>query len=345
MKVLVTGGGGFVGMALVRRLADLGHEVFSFSRKVYPEHQTWGVRYFQGDLSNANEVENACKGMEVVFHIAAKVGIWGSYEEFYRANVLGTQHVINACVKWKVPELIFTSSASVVFDGSDIEGGNESLGYPSKPVSNYTSTKAQAEQMVINANSEKFRTIALRPHLIWGPGDTQLVPKIIQRAKSGRLRKPGGKDYFIDTTFIDNFIDAQILAFEKLSTNPALGGRAFFITNGEPVYIWDFLNSVIRAYGLPAIQRTVPKSMALLLAFLQEKTHQAFHLKNEPLLTRFLIHELCAHHWFDISAAKNDLEYTPRISNKEGYARLASPGCVHNAQEMKKATCDGLVSG
>lgn len=324
MRVLVTGGGGFVGKALVRRLAGLGHEVFSFSRKVYPEHQTWGVRFFRGDLINKSEVENACQDMDAVFHVAARVGIWGPYKEFFRVNVLGTQNVINACGKWKVPKLIFTSSASVVFDGSDIEGGNESLSYPARPVSNYTSTKAQAEQLVISANSESLKTIALRPHLIWGPGDTQLVPKILQRARSERLRKPGRKDYLVDTTFIDNLIDAQILAFEKLSINPVLGGRAFFITNGEPVFVWDFLNSVIQAAGLSIIQKTVPKNMALVLAFMLEKTHQAFHLKNEPCLTRFLIHELCSHHWFDISAAKRYLDYTPRISNREGYACLSS---------------------
>ncbi|MEE4177063.1 MAG: NAD-dependent epimerase/dehydratase family protein [Bacteroides sp.] len=328
MKVLVTGGGGFVGKALVCRLVDLGHEVFSFSRRIYPEHQTWGVRDFQGDLTRATEVENACQSMEAVFHVGAKVGIWGTYEEFFRVNVLGTQHVINACIKHKVRKLIYTSSASVVFDGSDIEGGNESLSYPARPVSNYTSTKAQAEQLVINANSESLKTIALRPHLIWGPGDTQLVPKIIQRARSGRLRKPGRKDHLIDTTFIDNFIDAQILAFEKLSINPVLGGRAFFITNGEPVYIWDFINSVIQASGLPTIQKTVPKSLALLLAIVLEKTHQVLRLKKEPYLTRFVIDELCTHHWFDISAAKRDLDYIPRISNREGYP------CLSNALEV-----------
>ena len=264
MKVLVTGGGGFIGLALVRRLIETGHTVSSFSRKMYPEHQKSGVRSFQGDLSNLSDIENACKGIEAVFHLAAKVSIWGPYSEFYRTNVTGTKNLILACKKQGVDKLIFTSSATVIYNGSDLQGVNESIDYPVIPVSNYTSTKAEAEQLVLKANSKILKTISLRPHLVWGPGDTQLIPKIIKRAKSGSLHKPGSKDFLIDTTYIDNLIEAQLLALKKLDGNPEVSGKAFFISNGEPVLTWDFLNSIIESAGLSPVRKSLPVPVVLL---------------------------------------------------------------------------------
>lgn len=322
MKVLVTGGGGFIGLALVRRLTESGFEVSPFSRKLYAEHEKSGVTGFRGDLLNRADIENACKGMEAVFHVAAKVGIWGKHSDFYKTNVLGTENVINACKMQGVRKLIFTSSASVVFDCSHLEGVDESLNYPEKPVSSYTATKAEAEQLVLLANSDSLKTISLRPHLVWGPGDTQLIPGILQRAKAGKLRKPGRKDFLIDTTYIDNFIDAQLLALKALDYNQDCCGKAFFITNGQPIMVWDFINAIIQSDGLPAVQKTIPKNLGLLVAWMLENIHLIFHLKSEPFITRFAIHELCTHHWFDISAAKKMLGYSPKISLTEGLKRL-----------------------
>ncbi|HPF03349.1 MAG TPA: NAD-dependent epimerase/dehydratase family protein [Bacteroidales bacterium] len=319
MKVLVTGGGGFVGLSLVRRLVENAYEVSTFSRNEYPEHQKLGVKIFRGDLCNSGDIENACKGIEAVFHTAAKVGIWGRYSDFYRTNVTGTENVINACMKQGVKYLIYTSSASVVFNGSDLEGVEESREYPEKhSLNNYTSTKAEAERQVLRANSEKLKTIALRPHLIWGPGDTQLIPKIIHRAKIGKMKKPGRKDFLVDTTFIENYTDAEILSLEKMEKLPEVCGKAYFITNGEPVKAWDFLNSIIRSAGYKPVEETVPKMIALAFAWVLEQIHMIFHLEKEPFITRFLIKELTAHHWFDISAARNLLDYSPRISMKQG---------------------------
>lgn len=311
MRVLVTGGGGFVGLALVQRLIELGYDVTSFSRSLHPEHFDLKVKIIRGDLMNPSEIHSACKGMDVVFHNAAKVGFWGSYRDFYSTNVLGTSHLIDACIHNGINKLIYTSSASVVYSGTDLEGVNESIGYPSKPVSHYTSTKAVAEQLVLSANAETFKTIALRPHLIWGPGDTQLLPKIIQRAKSGKLRKPGNKDYLIDTTHINNLINALLLAMKKMDENPIVCGKAFFITNGKPVLVWDFINEIIHSAGLPPVQKTIPKSLAFFTAWLIESIYLLLCIKSEPYITRFLIQELCSHHWFDISAARNLLGYKP----------------------------------
>lgn len=322
MNVLVTGGGGFAGLALVKRLVESGYEVTSFSRKIYPEHIRLGIKSFKGDLINPAQIEAACTGVDTVFHVAAKIGIWGKYADFYENNVVGTQNVIDACKKHGVKNLIYTSSASVVFNGSDLSGVKESVGYPKKPVSAYTATKAEAEQLVLRANSDSLKTISLRPHLIWGPGDTQLIPGILKRAQTGKLRKPGGKDFLIDTTFIDNFIDAQLLALGAINENPNCCGKAFFITNGQPIMIWDFINSILQSAGLHAVQKTFPKNLALFVALMLENIHLIFHLKSEPFITRFAIHELCTNHWFDISAAKKMLGYSPKINFEEGIKRL-----------------------
>ena len=322
IKVLVTGGGGFVGMALIRRLVKSDYFVSTFSRSIYNEHKKLGVKIFQGNISSLPEIENACAGIDVVFHVAAKVGVWGAYKDFYDINIIGTENVIKACKKNGVKKLIFTSSASVIFDGSNLEGVNELVGYPKTPVSNYTSTKAQAEQLVLNANSNSLKTISLRPHLVWGPGDTQLIPKILIRAKSGRLKQVGEKNYLIDTTFINNLIDAQILAMGKMDINPDLCGRAFFITNGKPIPVWEFLNSIIKSAGLPEVKKSIPKFVALMVAWILEKAHLIFRIKKEPFITRFVIHELCTHHWFDISAAEKLLDYSPKIDFETGIQKL-----------------------
>ncbi len=311
MSVLVTGGGGFVGLALVRRLVELGYKVTSFSRNLHPEHLSLKVKIVRGNLLNSSDINTACNRIDTVFHNAAKVGVWGSYRDFFNTNVLGTSHLIDACIKNGIKKLIYTSSASVVFSGADIEGVNESISYPVKHVSHYTYTKAVAEQMVLSANSDTLKTIALRPHLIWGPGDTQLIPKIVQHAKSGKLRKPGKKDHLIDTTHINNLINACFQAMKKMDENPSVCGKAFFITNGKPVLVWDFINEITHSAGLPAVQKTIPEPLAFFIAWMLERIYLLLRIKSEPYITRFLVQELCTHHWFDISAARNFLEYNP----------------------------------
>jgi len=313
MKVLVTGGGGFVGLALVKRLVKSGYEVSVFSRNIYPEHKELNIKIFTGNLVKLEDVENSIKGNEIVFHVAARVGVWGSYKDFYSVNVTGTENVINACIKHKVRKLIFTSSASVIFDGSDLINATESARYPQKPASFYSGTKATAEKLILKANSDSPKTIALRPHLVWGPGDTQLIPGILHRAKSGRLRKIGKRDYFIDTTHIENLIDAQLLAIKALDKTPEVCGKAFFITNGSPVTVWEFINSIIVSAGMAPVQKTIPRIPALFLAWLLEKTYLLFRIHSEPYVTRFVISELCTHHYFDISAARKLLGYSPKV--------------------------------
>lgn len=319
-KVLVTGGGGFLGKAIVQLLIQRGDTVRSFSRRFYSELEAAGVEQIQGDISDEKAVEQACQGRDLVFHVAAKPGVWGDYNDYYRTNVVGTRNVIRACVSHKVPRLVYTSSPSVIFDGSDMEGVDESAPYPDKFHAHYPKTKALAEQLVVKAAGDTLLTIILRPHLIWGPRDNHLVPRIIKRAK--HLARIGNGKNLVDTIYIDNAAEAHILAADSLQDNPEISGNIYFISQGEPVPVWDMINAILKAAGLDPVKRSIPHKIAWLMGALMEMCYHGFNLKGEPQMTRFLADELATAHWFDISAAKRDLGYVPRVSTAEGLRRL-----------------------
>ncbi len=319
-KVLVTGGGGFLGGAIVRQLVDRGDNVRSFSRNFYPELAQLGVEQIQGDIVDKTAVEQACKGVKLVFHAAAKPGVWGNYADYYRTNVAGTQHVIDACKKHGVLRLVFTSSPSVVFDGTDMEGVDESVPYPEKFHAHYPKTKAMAEQLVIKAADKDLMTITLRPHLIWGPKDNHLVPRIIERAR--RLVRVGSGKNLVDTIYIDNAAEAHVLAADRLKENPGLSGKVYFISQDNPVPLWDMVNDILKTAGHPPVKRAIPRKIAWLMGALFEVVFKMFRIRGEPQMTRFLADELATAHWFDIRAAKKDLGYAPTVSIKEGLSRL-----------------------
>ena len=321
-EVLVTGGGGFLGRAVVEQLLDAGYRVRSFARGNYPDLQALGVTVLRGDLVDPKAVESACAGCAVVFHNAAKAGIWGDYDSFYRSNVVGTQNILEACRVTGVGRLVYTSSASVVFGDRDIEGGDESIPYPDHPRSPYTATKAVAERLVLAANSSTLKTLSLRPHLIWGPGDTQIIPRIIAQAQSGKVRRVGRGMNRVDTTFIVNGADAHLKAAIALETNPRAAGRAYFISNGVPVNLWELVNAILKLAGLPPVTKSVPRTAAIVLGAVLETIHGRLHLSGEPRMTRFLAEELSTSHWFDISAARRELGYEPLVSMEEGLKKL-----------------------
>jgi 2-alkyl-3-oxoalkanoate reductase len=321
-SVLVTGGGGFLGGAIVRRLVARGDQVASFARRSYPELAALGVAQLQGDVADPAAVDIACRGREVVFHAAARAGVWGPYAAYHRPNVTGTANVIAACRRQGVGVLVHTSSPSVVFHGGDMEGVNESVPYPAHYHAAYPRTKALAERLVIRAAREGLAAIILRPHLIWGPGDTHLVPRIIARAE--RLKRIGRRPKRVDTIYIDNAADAHLLAAERLAADPGLSGRIYFISQGAPIPLWDMINAILAAAGKPPVTRTVPPWTAWLAGALLEGIYTVFRIRQEPPMTRFVARELATAHWFDISAARHDLGYVPRVSTAEGLARLAA---------------------
>jgi len=320
-KVLVTGGAGFLGSAIVKLLVEKGDHVQSFSRSYYPELASMGVEQFQGNISDKTSVEKACEEIDLVFHVAAKAGVWGKYSDYYRTNVTGTQNIIDACKKNKVPKLVYTSSPSVIFDGTSMEGINESYPYPTSYNAYYPKTKALAEQAV-RAASNNLLTVILRPHLIWGPEDSHIVPRIISRAN--QLVIVGNGKNVVDTIYIDNAAHAHILAAEKLDENPGISGNIYFISQGKPVLLWEMINNILKAGGLPPIKRSISHKTAWFIGAFLENAYTLLNIKSEPKMTRFVADELAKSHWFDISAAQNDLGYIPRVSTEEGLKRLES---------------------
>src|SRR5262249_32180190 len=277
-----------------------------------------GVEQFRADLADTTAVKRAVKGCDIVFHVAAKAGIWGAYDDFHRCNVIGTQNIVAACRAHGVPRLVFTSSPSVVCDGRDMEGVDESVPYPQHYEAAYPATKAEAEGHVLAASSPMLATVSLRPHLIWGPGDNHLVPRIIARGRSGRLRRIGKRNPLVDSTYIDNAADAHLLAADRLAPGSSIAGRAYFLSQSEPWPVWDLVNRILQAAGVPPVTRTVPAGVAQLAGFFLETAYRGLRIASEPPMTRFLARELSTAHWFNITAARRDLGYAPRISMEEG---------------------------
>ena len=324
MKALVTGGGGFLGKAIATKLCARSDEVEvrSFSRKKHAELESLGVEHIQGNLADSKAVSEAVRGVDVVFHVGAKAGVWGPYADYFATNVTGTENVLSACRQEGVPKLVYTSTPSVVFGGEELEGVDESTPYASRYETAYPETKAIAERNVLESNSPELSTVALRPHLIWGPGDNHLVPRIVARGRAGKLRKIGRRPCLVDSVYIDNAADAHILAAEKLAPEAACAGKPYFISNDEPMPVFELINKILAAAGVPPVTRSVPVPVAVAVGFMMETVYRAFSIKEEPPMTRFVAHQLATSHWFDISAARRDLEYVPAVTIDEGLDRL-----------------------
>ena len=323
MKALVTGGGGFLGSAIVRRLVARGDTVRTFQRGQYPELDTLGVESIRGDLTDYVAVKKAVCDIDVVFHVAAKAGVWGRYRDYHASNVVGTRNTLEAASGAGVAKFVFTSSPSVVFDGSDENGITEAVSYPGKYLAYYPRTKAEAEKRVLAASSPTFATIALRPHLLWGPGDPHLVPRIVSRAKSGRLRLIGDGQNLVDSTYIDNAADAHLLAADHLFPGAPCAGKAYFLSNGEPLPMAELLNRILAAARMPPLTRSISARKAYVAGAAMECVYRMLNLKSEPLLTRFIARQLSTAHWFDLTAIRRDLGYHPEVSIDEGMRRLA----------------------
>ena len=322
MRALVTGAGGFLGGAIARLLRERDFEVRGLQRSASPDLDAIGVHCFRGDICQGDALDQAVRGCDIVFHVAARVGTWGDYREFHRVNVEGTGRIVELCGIHRVPRLVFTSSPSVVFTGHDDAGLDRTAPYPDRYLSPYPQTKALAEQLVLAANSPELTTIALRPHLIWGPGDSHLVPRILERARAGRLRLVGDGSNLVDSTYIDNAAHAHLRAADCLSPYARCAGKAYFVSNGQPLPIAELMGKILQAAGLPTQVPSIPAGAAYCLGAVLERLHRAFGRSGEPLVTRFVARELASAHWFDLTATQEDLGYKPLVSVDEGMRML-----------------------
>ena len=359
--VFLTGASGFIGGELTERLLATGRRVRVLARRPLPSLEKLGAEIVRGDLHDPEALRRGCTGIGTVFHVAGRVGVWGPDADFFRVNVGGTRNVIAACRTAGVPRLVYTSSPSVVYTGGNLSGVDESAPLCTAAPCAYPTSKAAAERLVTAAHSPELAAISLRPHLVWGPGDRNVVPRVLALAKKRRLRILGSGRNLVDCTHITNVVDAHLLAEQALvkchlmdgasrGSVPAeshvirdipsgkpkdnchligdngsradAGGRAYFITNGEPVVLWDWINKLLRGVGMPEITKHVPLRAAYCVGGLLEALWTLLPLAGEPPMTRFVAKELATDHWFDISAAQRDLGYAPRVTMAAGTAEL-----------------------
>ncbi|HET6881068.1 MAG TPA: NAD-dependent epimerase/dehydratase family protein [Pirellulales bacterium] len=324
MHCLVTGANGFLGQYLVEQLVARGDRVRAYCRRPSRELDALGAETLLGDVRDAAPTMAACEGIDAVFHVAAVAGIWGPWKLFYETNTLGTRHVIEGCLRHKVPRLVYTSSPSVTFDGTEQCGVDESAPYPQRWLCHYPHTKALAEQEVLKASGPDLLTCALRPHLIWGPRDRQLVPRVIERARQGRLMRVGDGTNLIDMVYVENAARAHLQAADKLYAGSPVAGSAYFISQGEPVNCWRWIDELLALAAAPPVKRAISTTAAYCIGAAMEATYYLARKESEPRMTRFLALQLGKSHYFNIDRARRDLGYDPSISTAEGIRRLAA---------------------
>jgi nucleoside-diphosphate-sugar epimerase len=325
LHALVTGAGGFLGQYIVEQLVARGERVRALVRRPNAALQALGVECILGDVRSREEVQRACQGVDTVFHTAAVAGIWGPWKHYYDTNVVGTENVVAACHKAGVRRLVFTSSPSVTFEGRDQCGIDESAPYATRWLCHYPRTKALAEQLVLGNNGrQNLLTCALRPHLIWGPRDQHLIPRLLDRAAKGRLRQVGSGQNLIDAVFVENAAQAHLLAADALQPGSPICGKAYFITNGQPVNCWQWINEILEAAGLKPLRRRISFGAAYAAGAALEGLWTILRRTDEPPMTRFLAAQLATSHYFDIAAARRDFGFQPRISMAEGMLRLSA---------------------
>jgi 2-alkyl-3-oxoalkanoate reductase len=327
VNALVTGASGFLGLYVAEQLVARGDRVRAICRGNHPTLDALGVETIRADLRDRESVMAACRGMDVVFHVAGVAGTGGPWKRFYEANTLGTENVVAGCLTHGVGKLVFTSSPSVTFDGRSQEGIDESVPYPRRWLCHYAHSKALAEQHVLASSGRgSLLTCALRPHLIWGPRDRHLIPRMLADARSGRLRIVGDGSNLIDTVYVENAAAAHLLAADALTANSPVAGRAYFITQGEPVNGWAWLNQILALAGVPPVRKSISFRVAWALGASWEAVYRMLQLVGEPPMTRFLAAQLSQSHYFSIARARKDFGYEPKISMAEGMRRLAAVG-------------------
>jgi nucleoside-diphosphate-sugar epimerase len=320
VRVLVTGASGFLGRATAAAVRDAGHEVRTFQRR---PSGVDGVTDVLGTMTDAAGVERAVADVDAVVHLAAKVSLAGDPADFVRVNVDGTRTLVDAARAAGVARFVAVSSPSVAHTGSSLTGTDAAPAEPERARGDYARTKAAAELLALAADAPDFAVVAVRPHLVWGPGDTQLVGRIVERARAGRLPLLDSGAALIDTLYVDNAAAAMVAALDH-AADPAVHGNAYVVTNGEPRPVAELLAGICAASGVPAPRVHVPAGVARVTGSLVEAVWRVRPGADEPPMTRFLAEQLSTAHWFDQRRTRRDLHWTPSVSIDEGLARLAA---------------------
>jgi nucleoside-diphosphate-sugar epimerase len=325
VTVLVTGASSLIGTTLVESLAGRGDRVVCFQRRpVAVLDGLSGVTQHLGDVRDAAAVDSASSGCDSVVHLAAKVGVVGSWEEYRSINVDGTRNVLAAARRHGIARLVHVSSPSVAHGGEALVGAGAEAPRTGRRHAWYPESKALAELDAVGAAGAELGVVVVRPHLVWGPGDTQLVGRIVDRARAGRLAVVGGGRALIDTTYIDNAVSALVAALDAVAPGARCSGRAYVVANGEPRTIRELIDGICAAAGIEAAPRSVPRRLAVTAGSAVERVWPLLRGAEEPPLTRFLAEQLATAHWFDPRPARDDLGWTPTVSIDEGLRRLAA---------------------
>jgi nucleoside-diphosphate-sugar epimerase len=327
VKVLVTGASGFLGQATAAAVRDAGHEVRTFQRR---PSGVPGVQDVAGTMTDDAAIARAVDGVEAVVHLAAKVSLAGDPADFARVNIEGTRSLLQAARAAGVGRFVFVSSPSVAHTGSSLVGADAGPAEPSRARGDYARTKAAAELLALDADAPDFAVVAVRPHLVWGPGDAQLVGRIVERARAGRLPLLDSGAALIDTLYVDNAATAMVAALERV-TDDGVHGNAYVVTNGEPRPVADLLAGICTASGVRPPQWHVPAAVARVAGSVVEAVWRVRPGEDEPPMTRFLAEQLSTAHWFDQRRTRSDLRWTPSVSIDEGLERLRAAAQASSA--------------
>lgn len=317
-NILITGAGGFLGRYIVKILLSQGHSVHGLGRTIHQDLIDQGVTWHQADIRNFQALLIATQGIDAVIHCASKIAMWGDWNDFLSINVDGTKNLLNACLQNNVKKLVYTSTPSVVFARESIIAGDESIPYPKNSVSKYGRSKALAETKVLSIKQDQLYTCALRPHLIFGPGDDHLVPRLVEAAKSGRLKIIGNGENEVDIIAVQNAAMAHVQALESLGPDSNSNGQAYFVGQDQPVNLWNFTNTLLEFHGVKKLEKKIPFRLAYMIGACCELMAKIFKIKNDNLpMTRFVSMQLAKSHWFKHDKAKRDFQYTPILSTEE----------------------------
>jgi nucleoside-diphosphate-sugar epimerase len=325
MRILVTGGGGFLGSHIIKELLkNPSNIVTNFSRHSYLDLEDMGVPTIKGDLRKKDDIERALsQGFDAIFHVAALPGVWGKYIDYYEINFVGTKLLLEVAKTKGVKRFIYTSTPSVVFNKEDLLGVGEEQPYATEFLNAYTETKTMAEKLVLEMNDGKnFMCCAIRPHLIWGPGDPHIFPRLIQKGREGKLRIVGDGENLVDIIYVENAAHAHVLAFEHLRPGSPVCGQAYFVGQERPVKLWDFINQVLGQVKIPSVSRSIDVKVAYRIGWVLEKIFSFLGINRpEPPMTRFVALNLGKSHYFSQERARRDFGYVPLISIEEGLKR------------------------